>query len=419
MAEVGAIEKRVNDIQIRLKKDIGETFATGETLFPAFQEVGENITLGIEVSLISIETALIKETNRLGSRAQYHILRAYWHASPSILVMIVTILSIAYKVMTIIKPIVTVIQLYFQLHIHDLVYSLWPAYSQFINSIMRKVSEFSDAVGWGVDGIAHLIHTAQAGINVLGGLMGKPTDWVRWKWGEKALQITEQMSKVALFVNDNPSYALTVFFDEFNLDYAVDAGKWWATISTSISKATLRGESALKSVSWAISELSAIQVNMPESVRKNIPSSIWSALSKADSTINSSILPQLHSLQRGLATVDNLLNTHGRNLSELAGKLGHPGDLLLGVDDLPDYAKNSQLGAIDDVTSRQFDFWSDTERTELQGDIREFERVEKLMIAPTPQPAFMGVEIPRGTTIRGITAEPHETWFIGGYNDPR
>ena len=105
--------------------------------------------------------------------------------------------------------------------------------------------------------------------------------------------------------------------------------------------------------------------------------------------------------------------------SDLADKLANPGDLLLGVDELPEYVKKYQEGLIDDVTSREFEFWTNQERGEMQGAFDEFDRVDRLATAPTPEPEFLSMEIPIGRTVGEITAEPHETWFPGGYDDPR
>ncbi|GAH69871.1 unnamed protein product, partial [marine sediment metagenome] len=114
-----------------------------------------------------------------------------------------------------------------------------------------------------------------------------------------------------------------------------------------------------------------------------------------------------------------IMKTLSQRGSELADKLAHPGDVLLGVDDLPDYVKAYQERAIDDVTSREFDFWTNSERSEVQGDLDDFDRIDRLLTAPTPEPEFLAMEVAKGRTIGEITAEHKETWFPGGYDDPR
>lgn len=371
------------------------------------------------IKIARTEAALQRYITAIALEGEMHLVKAYFHASPSILGIIATILNIAYKVWQVIKPIVTVIRLYFDLHIHDLLYATWKDYRHMVDDILRSVSDFSDSVGWGVDGVRHLIHAAQGGVNVLAGILGKDTDWVRFKWADKALKVTDQMSKVALFVNDNPAAALSIFHDEFNLDYTLEAGRWWTDVSGWIGETADRASTALTSLSWTIRDLTQLQVGMPQIVRDNIPEAIWDGLDRTDSFITNNLLPQLSQVSNTINRINATLDAHRARVDGIIDKLSHPGDVMLGVDDLPDYARQAQERLIDNVASREFERNNEQAILGMERDLDEFERIDRLLRSPTETPGFMEIESPKRGRVTGITVEEHETWMIGGYDDPR
>ena len=117
--------------------------------------------------------------------------------------------------------------------------------------------------------------------------------------------------------------------------------------------------------------------------------------------------------------MDAILNANIERGHELAQRLARPGDILGGVDALTGSEQSNQLGMIDDVTSREFDFWTNTERAEIQPDLNAFDRIDSALTAPTPQPGFMALNNPDRKRLHGITVDHQETWMIGGYNDSR
>lgn len=362
---------------------------------------------------------LIRYISALTARANYTIIRVTFHASPEIItiflvmVWIYRIVSVAIMIFNILKIIGTVWQ------VNQIIMSVWPQYKRWFNGLLVKVSELSGHIGWGVDGIGHLMNACAGGINVVGGLMGKNWYVMQAEIMERANELTETFARGFQSIESDPGMWLNALFTGRTLLSADAAGEWWSPISKTIALAVDRAENASEGILGVISELSAIQDNMPETVRKNIPSIIWQKLGQSETYIQNTILPAISTINRNLLFIDAILKVSFQRTSELAGRLANPGEILLGVDDLPEYAKQAQLGMIDDVTSREFEYWTDQERGEMSASLQNFDRINRLMHAPTPEPAFLSMEIPRGSTVGEITAEPHETWFPGGYNDPR
>jgi len=372
-----------------------------------------------DYSVAEIESSIFPYLRWFTVKVSIGITRVTFHSSPEIFALIMAMVSI-YRIITFAIHVFNVIKIIGTIwQINQIIMTVWPRYREWFNGMLSKISDVSEYIGWGVDGISHLINASNAGINIVGGLFGKDWNMMRFEMMERANDMAQQLSRSFIQLQEDPGKWLNQFFENRTLLSAYDADKWWAPIAENIADVTNKAGTALSRSQDLFNELLSIQTGMPEVIRANIPQGIWEGIESANNFIHEYIAPTITNIQRNLQTIDNLLNTHGNRLSALADTLAHPGELLLGVDDLPDYAKAAQLGYIDDVTSREFGKWTDMERTELQGDLDEFDRIDRLATAPTPEPAFLTMEIPEGSTLRGITAEHKETWMIGGYNDPR
>ena len=178
-----------------------------------------------------------------------------------------------------------------------------------------------------------------------------------------------------------------------------------------------KAEAAFTGLSSVADELAAIQEGMPEFIRKHIPVAIWDALETFTETIDRQILPRLINAERVLETARKILISYGVKFGDLADKLAHPGTNLLTIDDLPDYAKNQELWAVDDIASRLFGESADQERLAMSADLAKFDLIDAAATAPLPEPSFMTIESPARAALHGIVATPKETWFIDGYND--
>jgi len=294
--------------------------------------------------------------------------------------------------------------------------SFWPAFNSAREKFRLWVSDLSEAIGWGVDGLLHLLHAAQGFTDVLGGLTGKSYVWMEAEWMVKSGNIMEQISYYSREIQENPGRVLELMFQS-------EMGKSWKMVSpfgekltTDVMLALGKGKAALEGLGSVADELTAIQENMPELIRKNIPDAIWSSLETFSHTIDTQIMPRVRWLESNLTMVNNIFVQHSGKLSTLADKLAHPGTTLLGIDDLPDYARQSELFAVDDVASRLFNDSVNSERAAMQADLDAFALIDAAAAATLQPLPFMDIETPGRAALHGIVVDPQETWFVGGYS---
>jgi len=217
-----------------------------------------------------------------------------------------------------------------------MIMAVWPKYRDWFNGMLTTVSEMSGYLGWGVDGISHLINACAGGINVVGGLMGKDWNIMRAEIMERTNDLTLQLSRSISALQEDPGRWLNTFFENRTLLSAYDANKWWTPIAEGIKVGIERTELALYGAQNVFRELTAIQENMPEFVRQNIPLSIFAGINQANAAIDDYIRPQITILKNAMAFTEVILGAMITKNAELVEKIANPGDLLLGVDELPE-----------------------------------------------------------------------------------
>ena len=419
MADLAEVNKSLDRIDTGLARYVQLSDLRIKATGAKADRIALQLIENAEIRTAAIQVSLDRAANVLLLRASYGTLRLTIHSSPELIALTLAIMFI-YRVISFALIIYKIVNILATLYrIHQIVLQLWPEYRASWERLMADVSKVSGYIGWGVDGIGHLVNAVSGGINVLGGVMGKDWNLMRFEMMEKGNKLVVQMSRMLTALKDDPGRVLNQLFENRTLLVADDTAKWWQTVVGTMDTIMDKAQAGVDGSLFVLRELGAVQNNMPETIRKNIPAGIWTALADADQAINLYIVPTLSTIKRNLEIVDSLMESLSSRGSELAAKLANPGDLLLGVDELSPWVKKYQEGLIDDVTSREFGFWTDLERTEVQGDLDDFDRIDRLLKAPTPEPGLYTLELKPGQTFRGITAEPHETWFPGGYNDPR
>lgn len=414
-----SVNKRIETIDTALKSYVQVVDTTAVSLGARQNELFEVLLRNIDLKITEITTPLIRASEVLAIRVTYSTVRLTLHASPEIIEILLTWLKIDMTAKWVISLFKVVKVLSIAWQVNQIILEVWPHYRAWFEGLLTKLSEFSNYLGWGVDGIIHVMNAAESGLNVVGGLMGKDWTIIKTEGMEKGMEVAGYISKGLQSFQADPGAFITRIVEGRTLETAWETKKWWDGTLIWINKGIDKGKEAAEGVKDVISEVSAIQNNMPEEVRKHIPQGIWDSLADIDEFINDYIFPTITKINNSLQWIEAIQGASINRFGVLADKLANPGEILLGVDDLPEYAKAGQLGMIDDVTSREFDFWTNTERGEMQGDFDEFDRIDRLATAPTPEPGFLTMEIPVGKTIRGITAEPKETWFVDGYDDPK
>jgi len=367
----------------------------------------------VSLTIASAELHLVRTTVVIAQGAEYHILRAYFHASPALWALLAAIYGVVITVINIISFINGLLTVVTGETLAYWVDQLVPGFQAAWDNIMNKISEFSSALGWGVDGIGHLLNAFDASANMWGLVTGKTRDGIKY---EKYVMIRGVMNSYSSFLGEweaNPGAKIAAWADTASAHVYGDGLRTMTTIVDSIETFGNKAEQALTELGTISSEVLAIQNNMPAVIAKNIPQGLWDGLAKVDGAINDRILPALTNITDRLEELDAVLEAHRAKAAALAERLAHPGDLLAEIDKLPGYVRNDQLVKIDGVTSMLMKEGNEADFASVAADLRRFALVAASLQNPPPPLAFMELELPGRSP--GIVGEPRETWFVGDY----
>lgn len=408
--------QRVNDIALLIDRDVKFfTDFTRNNIAFLNQDIinqGRVISQTLEVQVSEHEIFIIRTVTCLQTNATYHILRTLYHASPSLIAILLVIWGVIKFIWDVIKIVIDIINIIQALHVDDLMYKLWPWYAEQIDKIRAFITDVSEALGWGVDGLMHLLNATTGAVGIYGGLTGKSEDWFKMQSFVKMESTLKTLETFTTIGYKDPSTLLAMIFEVEERDTLGWLGNWSGDNLDKIISVTTMAEKALRDAGDIGNELLAIRVNMPSIIAQNIPASIWSGLESFNNVIYDDILPTVSAINNKLEEANRLIDMYSDQLSNVARKLLKPGDLLLGVDNLIDPVRVLQEQAIDDVASREFQRIADENRAAISGDLDEFDRIDEALSAPTPPPVFMTIEDPKRRAILGIVYEPGETWFL-------
>jgi len=366
----------------------------------------------VNIRIEDINITLTRYVSIIQYNALYHINHVISGGSIGLLLFIFGAIKVIKTIWAVTKVVVTIISIIKAFHIDDLLYKFWPWYADQVDKIRSFITDVSEALNWGVDGVMHLINAASGGISIYGGLTGKGEEWLQLQGLIKAEDTLKLIETYTTIGYKDPSGLLGKIFEVNERDTLLWFKQWNGENLDRIISVTDIAEKALTDAGDIGNELLAIREGMPKIIADNIPASIWSGLESFNQVIYDNILPTVSAINNKLDQVNNLLDKYSADLTQLGRRLTKPGDLLAGVDALPGYMKDTQEKMIGEVASREFEREADAGRLELSGDLEEFERIDQALSAPTPPPGFMRLESPERAAVTGIKAEVAETWIL-------
>jgi hypothetical protein len=353
--------------------------------------------------------------NYLYLSAEYHLASALFYASPGLWALLIGIWGVLVFIYNAIKWIVDILHIRELLAIADILRIVWPAFRDKYDKILGKISEFSAQIGWGTDGLIHLIQASQSGMNIIRGLTGKSFEWLKIASAEKAIRSLKIVSALSHEIATNPSHVLDTAFGIPNEESSREVMRWWEKTSDWIQDASDNALKAVTQIKDTINDLQDLRNRMPAFVRDNIPKAIWDGIAWSDQMIDGKILPALTKINTTFDSVNAVLEGHRRRTATLVEQLTRPGDVLLAMDKLSEAGRIGQEAKIDDATSRKYERETDRYVVQDASIIAEFKRVATALAAPRPPPVFMTIEEMPPHLIPGIVLEDHETWFVGDY----
>ena len=396
-AYVSLIDGSIEQIEISIQGEISRT-----------KQISEARIAAILPSLTSLISSIYLD-------AEYHLQCALWHASPSLIGILSAIWGAIVIVYEAVKWIIEFLHIKELLTLVDIMQIIWPAFREQMQKIYGYISEYSEKIGWGVDGIGHLIQACQGGLDLVGGMLGKDWSWVHFKAADRTVDICQYISDHFLQLMNEPGTLLDFLFGETLTDNHAEVWKWWDKTSKWIEGAVSTAEKAIKDVNDVLEEFQEVQNGLPAFIRDNIPGEIWDGIDWANDKIDETLLPALTKIDKTLVAVNAALEESRLKAHDLAGLIARPGDLLSRIDNLTLESRKLQEMKIDDIASRKYNEDADKYEVEDADIIAEFELIARALEAPLPEPEFMALE---ESTRHDIIKPPPgivETWFVVDY----
>jgi len=409
-------DTRVNETLVRY--DIGidsflslldnDTCRVKEAVRNSCVPIKEDVSLNIN----TCEVYLSRSTALIVYDAEYHILSAYHQASPGLIAILVGIYEFIATVISVVSTISNILEVITGENLLYWVDQLLPGFQSAWNDIMNKISDFSSILGWGVDGVHHLLNAVNTSADMWGMVTGKDRDAVKIEKYKRTERIMGNYSLALASWQSDPGKQIASWAEGSSTWKYNEGISTMRNITDKLGVFGEKADAALTGLGSISSELLGIQNNMPAFIANNIPQGLWDAVGYADLMINERILPALTGFTDRLDELDAVLDSYQKKAAELADKLAHPGDLLAEIDKLPAYARQNQLVKIDDVTSMLMKENNEAAFAAIEGDLTNFGIIAAALEASPAPLTFMELDLPGRSP--GITPEPHETWILEG-----
>ena len=367
----------------------------------------------ISISISRIEIVITRETVTLVDDAEYHLLRAYFHASPSLWAIILAIYGFVRVVIEVISVINEVMKVITGETLAYWLDFIIPGFEAAWRDIMNKVSQFSALLGWGVDGVHHLLNVRNAGADLWGIITGRDEDAVKVEKYKRTEAILNSYSLHLDAWQANPGAQIAAWAKAGSEDRYWE-GLWKIReITGKIAAFEDKSTAAFECIGTITNELLALHNNMPYIVNKYIPVYIWDKLEWFSIFTNDRLLPWLEEIDDRLDELDAVIEAHQAKAAALADKIAHPGDMLAEIANLPDYARDDQLFKIDSVTSSLMSSQNTANFAAVEGDLRAFALIAKALETPPPALSFMELELPERPG--GVVTRFAPGWQVGDF----
>ena len=386
-----------------------------DTIRPEIRKQCLQLRDEVDIKVTSCEAHIIRMAGVISTDAEYHIASAYFYASPGLIALILAIAQVIKEIIEWIKLINDILVAITGENITYWINRLIPGFEEAWNNLLNKISDISQKLGWGVDGISHLLNAFNIGADTWGQITGSSDSAVRFEKIERTQKFLDSLSKNLNRWENTPG----VMFDDLlaKVPSLANRAAWsemWV-MKSNLKKALERTESILTNVSSMTGEFAALQDNMPSFIAQHIPQGIWDGLDRFQNVIDDAILPALTDVRDRIEAVNAVLEAHRERAEALAESLNNPGDLLERIETLSEQARLIQAGKLDKYSGEMLSKTAGDMVAGFAEEDRIFDLIHELMSVPIPEPSFLSLELAPGVSHPEITVEPHESWFVGDY----
>ena len=347
--------------------------------------------------------------------AEYHLMKAYWHASPSLIVILAAIWGVIRVVYHAVTWLIDFLHIKELIRIAQVLSIIWPDFRKRMEAIYGKVVEFSKQIGWGADGLMHLLQAGQSTVGLVSGWLGRDNFSMGVGLASRAESMLEYTSMFADKIATNPSQFLEYVFNTSATDSYNESKSWWDKTSAWITGIATRTEDNVRKINDVMDQWMAAQNALPSVIRKAIPQAIWDGIAWANDKIDDTILPALTDLQRKIDLVNAQMVNQRTTIRGLQNAIKNPGDLLERINALDAAARKLQEDKVDAVAGASFGAVADEIETASAAEMLPLESVTAALRAPVPEPSFLTLEEKPYISVALPGETLRTTWFAGDY----
>ena len=347
--------------------------------------------------------------------AEYHLMKAYWHASPSLIVILAAIWGVIRVVYHAVIWLIDFLHIKELVRIAQVLSIIWPEFRKRMDAIYAKVVQFSKQIGWGADGLMHLLQAGQSTVGLVSGWLGRDNFSMGVGLASRAESMLEYTSMFADKIATNPSQFLEYVFNTSATDSYNESKSWWDKTSAWITGIAARTEDNVRKINDVLDQWTAAQNALPSVIRKAIPQAIWDGIAWANDKIDDTILPALTDLQRKIDLVNAQMVNQRTTIRGLQNAIKNPGDLLERINALDAAARKLQEDKVDAVAGASFGAVADEIETASAAEMLPLESVAAALRAPVPEPSFLTLEEKPYISVALPGETLRTTWFVGDY----
>lgn len=405
--EIARIDHLFDGLLLTNERFIGEVENSMSQELQSLQEREEYRIASTLPALTSLTMSLYLET-------ETRVVRIYFSPNPGFFAFLVAVWGVIVTVYQSIKVVIDFLHIAELLAIADILAVIWPQFRAGMDRIYGKVAALSEQIGFGADGLMHLIQATQGGIGMVGSMLGKDKDWVEIKLATKAKTTLSWVSNFSETLAADPGKFLNMVFMDAEQDTRRELTDWWSNTLGNITNAVTKAEDAFTQAKDVLSEFQEAQNKLPWFISKHIPVRIWDSINWTYAKITKNLLPNIDLLKKNISEVNAVMDAQREMVTGLLDELKHPGDIKARLEALTGASRAVNEANLDSAAGSLFAKQTDGYEEYDKEIMTRLESVTEALSAPIPEPSFLALE---GAVRNEIPRPPGsgiETWFLPG-----
>lgn len=301
------------------------------------------------------------------------------------------------------------------LKVHNLGMIFSKDYREMMQKVYNELAEVSKALKLGPHTLSLILRDARNIVLDVSSLMGRSYDLSQVQWLTTMNDYLKNFAEVAGTYENNPS-ALIEDLAEWIDKPAIEAkSQFMQTFIGIVDKTVTAVDDTARKVVQLRRDVQTFVLDLPDSISRKIFDKVDPLFQEVDNFIMYEYEPNVRNIRQALDILGDTTRNQTDRLGEITNKILNPGDLMSGVDNLPDFERIRQERMIGDIASRS----QVEEMTEANSAIEKayagIGRIFEAVTEVRKLPPYHVTEYQGPLTPAFVSPIPRETWFIGDF----